>query len=259
MATKILGGLTVLALLLSAYIGMKNSSVREEQADKRARAERNRDAAAEDLASIKQKLDDIKAEQKELTAKAAQEKANLTEFEEQAKAMAENAVVKKKQFEENQELIDELKVELEGQPDAEELVPQIRVAKSNVAEHEEALAIDKADLAEVTKSTEQVSSKLTYLETKLEGLANGVSSPDLSTRIQSVFSKWGFVTLKAGNAQGVVAGSNLDVLRSGEVIAKLKVTAVEQYRATADIITDVDADEVVVRAGDKVVAEQMGQ
>jgi len=43
------------------------------------------------------------------------------------------------------------------------------------------------------------------------------------------------------------------------VVAKLKVTAVEQNRAAADIIPNVLPVTVAVRSGDRVVAEKVAQ
>ena len=40
--------------------------------------------------------------------------------------------------------------------------------------------------------------------------------------------------LAGGDNEGVVPGSILDVVRAGEVIAKLRVTAVEAGRSAAD-------------------------
>lgn len=257
MATKILGGLTLIVLLFSAFIGMKNSDAHKDQIEKRDRAERNRTAASEDLASVSQELEQAISENDELTTKAAQEKVNLTEFEKKAKALAAKAVLTKQLHESNVKRLEELEAEIKSQPQAEKLVPEIKLLNTKLAKQEDALLVDKKDLDEVGASTEQITGNLRFLSDKLEGLAKGTSSPSLNTKIQTVYSKWGFVTLRAGNAQGVVAGSNLDVLRGGEVIAKLKVTAVEKYRATADITTDIDADTFVVRAGDTVVAEQL--
>ncbi len=42
--------------------------------------------------------------------------------------------------------------------------------------------------------------------------------------------------LAGGDNEGVVPGSILDVVRAGEVIAKLRVTAVEAGRSAADIV-----------------------
>ena len=68
-----------------------------------------------------------------------------------------------------------------------------------------------------------------------------------------MFGNWGFVTLSSGNNAGVVQDSMLDVVRGGEVIAKLFVTAVESSSAAADLIPDSLAEDTVLMAGDKVV------
>ena len=77
----------------------------------------------------------------------------------------------------------------------------------------------------------------------------------MKTRISSIYRNWGFVILAAGDRQGVVTGSTLDVMRGGEVVAKLKVTAVEAGRASADIVLDSVAAQVTLRTGDTVVAQ----
>ena len=82
------------------------------------------------------------------------------------------------------------------------------------------------------------------------------SFPDLKTSIRSVYRNWGFVVLTSGDKQGVISGSTLDVVRGGEVIAKLKVTAVESGSAAADIVLNSVTEGTEVRSGDKVVPEK---
>ena len=60
----------------------------------------------------------------------------------------------------------------------------------------------------------------------------------------------------AGDAQGVVTDSILDVMRGDEVIGKLKVTAVEEGRSSADIVLDSVAVGTTLQSGDTVVAER---
>ena len=62
--------------------------------------------------------------------------------------------------------------------------------------------------------------------------------------------------LAGGDNEGVVPGSMLDVVRAGEVIAKLRVTAVEAGRSAADIVVDSMSADTMLRAGDEVVAEE---
>ena len=60
--------------------------------------------------------------------------------------------------------------------------------------------------------------------------------------------------VNAGNNAGVNANSTLDVVRDGETIAQLLVTAVESRSASASIIPDSIAQDVTLMVGDRVVA-----
>jgi hypothetical protein len=64
------------------------------------------------------------------------------------------------------------------------------------------------------------------------------------------------VTLASGNNAGVMANSTLDVVRDGETIAKLLVTAVETGSASASIVPDSLASNVTLRVGDHVIPGQ---
>jgi len=79
----------------------------------------------------------------------------------------------------------------------------------------------------------------------------------LKTRIRSIYPNWGFVTLAAGNNAGVVANSSLDVVRDGETVAKLLVTAVESSSASASIVPDSLAPDVTLSVGDQVIPGQV--
>ena len=74
-----------------------------------------------------------------------------------------------------------------------------------------------------------------------------------STRISSIFPAYGFVTLPVGNSAGVVSGSSLDVVRDGEVVARLRVSSVEAGRSAAEIVPDSLAQDTVLMVGDRVV------
>ena len=88
---------------------------------------------------------------------------------------------------------------------------------------------------------------------RFENYTNGQSLPELNTRIRSIYPNWGFVTLAAGNNAGVVTNSTLNVVRGGETIAQLLVTAVESSSASASIVPDSMASDVTLMVGDRVV------
>ena len=80
------------------------------------------------------------------------------------------------------------------------------------------------------------------------------SQPSIHTTIDAVHSSWGFVTLNGGNIQGLVPGSTLEVIRSGETVAKLTVSTVEKNRAVADIVRGSMKPNARLRSGDNVRA-----
>lgn len=81
-----------------------------------------------------------------------------------------------------------------------------------------------------------------------------LSNPKLNTRISSIYESYGFVTLPVGNNAGVVGGSSLDVVRDGEVIAKLLVKTVEASTAAAEIIPGSLRVDTVLMVGDDIRA-----
>ena len=81
-----------------------------------------------------------------------------------------------------------------------------------------------------------------------------LSNPKLATNIGAIFDTYGFVTLPVGNNAGVVGGSSLEVVRDGEVIAKLLVKTVEASTAAAEIIPNSIAADTVLMVGDDVRA-----
>ena len=64
------------------------------------------------------------------------------------------------------------------------------------------------------------------------------------------------MTLASGNNAGVVTNSTLSVVRGGEAIAKLLVTAVESGSASASIVPDSLAPDVTLMVGDQVIHGQ---
>jgi hypothetical protein len=112
---------------------------------------------------------------------------------------------------------------------------------------------NEAKLANLTAENTQAETQATALRVKLDTYASGQSLPTLNTRIRSIYPTWGFVTLAAGNNGGVVTNSTLDVVRDGETIAKLLVTAVESTTSSASIVPDSIAADVTLMVGDRVV------
>ena len=66
--------------------------------------------------------------------------------------------------------------------------------------------------------------------------ASGRMDGSFTTRVGTVDSSWRYITISVGDAQGVVKDAILDVVRSGEVVGKVKVSNVEPSRSAADVV-----------------------
>lgn len=69
-------------------------------------------------------------------------------------------------------------------------------------------------------------------------------------RVRAIHSEWGFVTLDHIQDLDLDEGSRLDVIRGGNVVAKLCVTSVGGEIASADVLPGPDGQGIPVRAGD---------
>ena len=156
----------------------------------------------------------------------------------------------------NETKIASAKEALQGLPDPDVLVPKIKRMNAQLSEANSGIALEKSKLANLTRNDKNAQARIDHLRNLIQLNTTGKSYPTLNTRISSVYRNWGFVILAAGDSQGVITGSTLDVIRGGEVIGKLKVTAVEAGRAAADIVLDSVAEGTSLRPGDKVVAEK---
>lgn len=81
-----------------------------------------------------------------------------------------------------------------------------------------------------------------------------LSPADLKTHIAGSYDAWGYVIVDAGANKGIIPGSKLAVLRSGEKIAEILVTAVEKTKCSADIIPSTLIAGERIQNGDTVVS-----
>jgi hypothetical protein len=137
--------------------------------------------------------------------------------------------------------------------DIEEIAGEIKKMGSAIEELRQAVTTNEAKLANLTAENQRVEAIIAGLNQESTYISRSESYPTLSTRISAIYPTWGFVTLAAGNTSGVVTSSPLNVVRGGEVIARLLVTAVEANTSSANIVPDSIAEGVVLMVGDQVV------
>jgi hypothetical protein len=149
--------------------------------------------------------------------------------------------------------------EFKGLPDHKELVPKIKRMRAELSQATSEITKQEARLANLTQQNAATKVKIDGIRELVNLQNSGESFPTLKTRISAIYRNWGFVIITAGDKQGVVTDSVLDVMRGGEVIGKLKVTAVEEGRASADIVLDSVAVGTTLQSGDTVVAERKAE
>ncbi|MES2438700.1 MAG: hypothetical protein V4584_06530 [Verrucomicrobiota bacterium] len=187
----------------------------------------------------------VDADVEKLTAsEAAQTKANAT--------LKEAGEVKSAKLAANKEKLDEFRQKSEKAGDLEQLVSKLKATSAELEELGQSIAGAEAKLANLTAQNSSAESQVNGAKTKFDNFSGGQSLASLQTRIRSIYPNWGFVTLASGNNAGVVANSTLHVVRGGETIAKLLVTAVESGTASASIVPDSMGNDVTLRVGDRV-------
>ena len=251
---NVFGILTAIVLALSAFVAYKNKSSYEAQiaetvtqtsnlAKSKVRFQTAQDSLTATLAKIR---DEVEVDIANLTKETADtKKANDDmSLEIETKTAKVNA---------NKEQLDEVRARTEQVGDLKTLADKMRQAEVDREELSQSITEAEAKLANLIAQNRQADEQAATIRTKLEAFSAGTSLPTLNTRIRSIYPTWGFVTLADGNNGGVITNSTLNVVRGGETIAKLLVTAVERNSASASIIPDSIAQGVTLMIGDRVV------
>ena len=251
--SKVFGILTAIALGLSALIASKNQSEFEARTAETAaekdlltKAQARLKAAQEVLAALPVERAGVDAEVETLTAtEARQQKTNAG-----IKAEIEATTAK---IAANQEELDGIRDKTSKMGDLKELASKMRATSGELEELAQSITANEAKLANLTAQDASTNTQIGDAKSKFDCFSNSRSLPSLKTRIRSIYPNWGFVTLASGNNAGVVINSTLDVVREGETIAKLLVTAVESNSSSASIVPDSLAPDVTLMVGDQVI------
>ena len=251
---NILGIFTAIILAVAAFVAMKNKARLEEEITNRQTEE----------ASLAQSQNRLKAAQEVLKAlpieRAGVDEKFAAKSEEEAKLQEVNAKLKSDiedktaTIEENKTKLDEIRKKTAEVGDIGELADTMKAMRVELEELTQGISANEAGLANLTAQNTAAQADATKRKEEFELLGKGESLPALKTSIRSIYPTWGFVTLNDGNNAGVNANSTLDVVRDGETIARLLVTAVEGRSASASIIPDSIAQDVTLMVGDRVVA-----
>jgi hypothetical protein len=255
---NLFGILTAIVLALSAFVAFKNKDVYEAKVTE---TETEKDLLTKVQARLKTAqgiLEALPVERAGVDAEAAtladsetaQKKANA-----ELKAEVDATTAK---IAANKEKLDGIREKTSKIGDLKELSSKMRATNSELEELTQSIAAAEAKLANLTAQNSATETQIAEGKSRFENYNSGQSLPSLKTRIRSIYPNWGFVTLASGNNAGVVTNSTLNVVRQGETIAKLLVTAVESGSASASIVPDSLAADVTLMVGDQVVAGTKG-
>lgn len=250
---NILGIFTAVILAVAAFVAVKNNaSFEEEIANKKV--EQASLATSQKRLEASQALNaklpvDIAGVEENIAAKT-EEGVKLKEENDAQQAAIEDKTAK---IAANKVQLDATREKLASAGNIQGLAADMKTKGVEIKELEQKIASNEAELANLTAANTAAQADATKRRTDLETMSKGVSLPSLRTRIRNIYPTWGFVTLTDGDNAGVITNSTLDVVRDGEVIARLLVTAVERGSASASIIPDSIVQDVTLMVGDRVV------
>ncbi|MGE9271422.1 MAG: hypothetical protein ACQKBU_11520 [Verrucomicrobiales bacterium] len=250
--SKIFAILTAVILVASAYVALKNKEMYKVEIDNREvaesslktnqeryqRATDDRDSTVDERTAIEEETVAQQKVESEQEAKNASLKSAIEEGSEIVAA--------------NQKVIDDFREKTKELGALGEIAGKIERMSNEIAVLEDDKGSKTAVLNNLIGERENTKGTIKVYNDQNTAVSNQKSYFD-STRITGIFGNWGFVTLGAGNSSGVVSGSRLDVVRDGEVVAKLQVRSVEAGRASADIVPDSLVEDTVLMVGDRVV------
>lgn len=253
------GILTALVLAISTWIGYKNQTEYKKQIVFRQTEERNFEREVKILEKRTAEWEATIAAKEELMASNEEISAEIAELESKIAAVKNEVAQKEAKKRRLEAEVAEATAIMDKVGGVRALVPKIKGLRSDIARLTSDIEAGNAKLSNLKQTKIDTDASIVVNEQRVELETTGVSQPMLATTIKTVYSTWGFVTLNGGDIQGVVPGSILDVVRDGEVVAKLKVTTVEPNRAAADVLRDSIGADVFLRPGDKVVPEAKEQ
>lgn len=253
---NVFGILTAIVLALSAFIALKNKAAyetkisdKQNEIEKLTKSEARLKADEEVLGALPAEIAEVESAVEKLASdEVAQTKVNAD--------LKTTTDAKAEKIASNKQKLDEIREKTAKTGDLKELASKMRATNAELEELAQSISSSEAKLANLTAQHTSSEGMVSTAKGKFENFSNGQSLPELKTRIRSIYPNWGFVTLASGNNAGVVTNSTLDVVRDGETVAKLLVTAVESNTSSASIVPDSLASDVTLAVGDRVVPGQ---
>ena len=244
--------LTAIALAAAAFLASKNKQLYADEIVARQNEEQRLADQTAKPGSLVTDFEETADARKSTEEETAGLKENETALSSKNKETETAVAAKKQEADANADKIKTVEEQLKEVGNIEELVGKMQRTKQVIEETTLAVSSAEAKLADLTSEKTRTEGVINSYTVKNRNFAEKQSF-FTTTSIGSVYPAYGFVTLPIGNAAGVVSGSPLNVVRNGEVIAKLRVRSVESSGAAAEIVPDSVAPDTTLQSGDRVV------
>ncbi len=250
---NILGIFTAIVLAVAAFVAMKNKDRLDTEIINRETESQNLAKSQDRLKAAQEVLKQLPIDRSGVDEQATVKTEEETGLKESNDALRSKIESQTSMVNSNKGKLEDIREKTKMIGNIRELADKMRSMRVELEELDQSISSDDATLANLTALTTAAQAQEASQRADLDNLTKGESLPSLRTRIRSIYPAWGFVTLSDGNNAGVLANSTLDVVRDGETVARLLVTAVETRSASASIIPDSIGENVTLMVGDRVV------
>jgi len=249
---NVFGILTAIVLALASFVAYKNKEAYANEIVHRKDEVRKLDATKLRLKTAQDNLKATHDTRTDTEVVVAKLKADEDKLKKANEALKQDIDTKTQQVAAAKAKLDEIREQTKSIGEIKDLAQKVKTIRTEMEDLRQSIANNLAKLAALTEDNAQTVGRNDVLKSQREMLARRESF-FTKTRINSIYPNYGFVTLAAGHLSGVVTGSTLDIVRGGQTVGKLLVTAVESNTASASIIPDSLAEGTVLMVGDQVV------
>jgi len=258
---KILLGVSILLMLLTAGLGFITKSKVSELQNNLSDAKQNLVAATTSMNGAKtaqkqaeEKLAAANAKVDEQAKDVAKAKSDVDAINAKLKDASEDVEKKTKELADIQIVLDKIPKDSTG-VGSENIAARMNEMQAKLqraeTERDEAVQL-KSALESRAQAAEE---KFAVADRQVKDYKGNISRPGISGRVLAYNPGWNFAVLSIGDQQGLKANAQLLVMRGNQAIAKLRVTSVEPRSSIADVIPGTLARGQTVQPGDTVIFE----
>jgi hypothetical protein len=206
-------------------------------------------------ADLKKSTEDLTAANKTIDGQK-ETIGSLTAERDDAKKKSDDATG---QLADRDKQISDLKAQIEvasrntGTGNPGELAEKVAAMQNQLKSNETALLEKQQVIDDLTNKVKTNQGQLDTANSEVKRYKYNIAQHGFTGRVEAVNPGWNFVVINVGDRQGATVNSQLVVIRNGQNIGKVRITAVEPTTSIADVIPGTMARGQRVQPGDEVV------